>query len=1078
MHTGGLVGFNDEYCSITNSSASGTVVGVDNVGGLAGTSKGLIDNSSSTASVDGDDDVGGLVGENVTGGSVSNSSAAGGVSGNDFVGGLAGYSNGSISDSHAAGVVSGTGFIGGLVGHSEEGGPVAGCWAAGNVSGTNDVGGLLGHSNGGTVNNSHAAGNVSGSNLFAGGLIGQNNEGTVNNSYATGNVSVGHAYAGGLMGYSNAGAVANSYATGDVTSPLNLGDYLGGLVGNCSGGSIMSSYAAGNVGGDAFVGGLVGRTNLIDISNSYAMGNVTGQVCTGGLIGQNYLGTVNKSYAAGGVSWWGTPNWIGGLVGDTFGNPDLLVTNSFWDTETSGLGISDGGTGKNTSEMKDFYTFFNASWDLICEIPNGTDDIWGLDYSGAGNNGYPFLWWQGLTHNVSFTLTYTAGLNGTINGTSPQVVGCNGSGSAVQAVPDNCYVFVNWSDSNIANPRTDANVFGNITVTANFAMDTFMLNTSSTDGGNVSVPGEQGPYNYNCSQIVDIEATPDSCYFFVNWSGTGVDAGMVAAPGNASTTINMSHSYSVQANFAIYQYNLNYSAGAHGAIAANASQIVNCGSNGLPVTAVADACYHFVNWSDLNTANPRTDNNVLGNIAATANFAINTSTIRYINGSNGTINGTPVQVVNCGINSTQVTAAPDACYHFVRWNDSRTDNPRSDLGTSVNQTFIASFDIDTFTLTYNAAAGGSITGTTPQTVNCGADGTQVTANPAACYHFVNWSDGLATAARIDPNVPGDITVTANFAIDQFTLTYTAGTGGTINGTTPQTVNCSANGSAVTAVPDAGYNFLSWSDGEANASRTDTNVLGDITVTANFRRPGGGGGYSPPSVLQLNINIFDHTITALTDGGGTVQGDVDAISPDGNVSIHIPAGTTALFGNGSPLTELNVDSIDYCPGPPDGKTVIAAFDFHPDGATFDPAIEITVTYDPDALPEGTDPSQLVIAFYNEATGAWEYLNGTVNPDTNTITFSVTHFTIFAVMAPGECAPEPAETPAPTAEPTAEPTPTATASPTPTPTPTIAPTPAPAGGSDGLGKSELLVIIIAGCALLGALVGAIVMRMRRK
>ncbi|MFA5056253.1 MAG: GLUG motif-containing protein [Dehalococcoidia bacterium] len=1089
MHTGGLVGWNDNssgYGTISNSYASGTVDGVDNVGGLAGTSNGIIDNSSSTASVDGNDDVGGLVGENVTGGSVSNSSAAGAVNGRYYVGGLAGENqvNGSIYDSHSTGNTSGTNCIGGLVGLNNA--STSDSYAAGKVTGNQHVGGFAGYNDYGTVNSSYSTGGVNG-NWDVGGFVGLNNWGTVNNSYSTGNVSGTNNRVGGFVG-TNYANVSDSYARGNVSGI----QYIGGFAGQNHGLSavITMSYSTGTVSGTSNLGGFVGSNSFGTVNNSYAIGNVSGGTTVGGLAGytsgDTSGGSVKHSYSKGTVS--GSGN-LGGLIGF---NDNCSVSVSFWDMQTSGQLTSAGGTGLNTSEMKDFFTFYAAGWDLICESDNGTDDIWGIDYSGASNNGYPFLWWQGLTHNVSFTLTYTAGPNGTINGTSPQVVGCNGIGSAVQAVPDACYVFVNWSDSITDNPRTDANVFGNITVIANFAMDTFMLNTSSTVGGNVSVPGE-GPFGpYNCSQIVPITAVNDSCYYFVNWSGTGVDAGMVAAPGNASTTINMSHSYSVQANFAIYQYTLNYSAGAHGAIAANASQIVNCGSNGLPVTAVADACYHFVNWNDAVTDNPRTDTNVLGNIAATANFAIDqvTLTTSSTAGGNVTAPGEPGPYgYNCG-DIVTINATPDACYHFVNWTGTGVDANRvadpNTASTTINMSgsyaVQANFAIDTFTLTYNASAGGSITGATPQVVNCGADGAQVTAVPDACYHFVNWSDGLATAARIDTNILGDITVTANFAIDQFTLTYTAGTGGTINGTTPQTVDCGADGTGVTATPDAGYNFLSWSDGITTAARTDTNVLGDITVTANFRRPGGGGGYSPPSVLQLNIDIFDHEIMALTDGSGTVQGDVYAISPEGNVSIHIPAGTTALFGNGSPLTELNVDSIDYCPGPPDGKTVIAAFDFHPDGATFDPAIEITVTYDPDALPEGTDASQLVIAFYNETTGTWEYLNGTVNPDTNTITFSVTHFTIFAVMAPGECAPEPAETPAPTAEPTAtptvEPTPTATPTVSPTATPTATAMPPTGGADDDSDNTETLVLIIVGCILAAALVIALVLRLRKR
>jgi hypothetical protein len=69
-----------------------------------------------------------------------------------------------------------------------------------------------------------------------------------------------------------------------------------------------------------------------------------------------------------------------------------------------------------------------------------------------------------------------------------------------------------------------------------------------------------------------------------------------------------------------------------------------------------------------------------------------------------------------------------------------------------------------------------------------------------------------------------------------TLTYNAGAGGSISGTTPQTVASGANGSQVTAVPNAGYHFVQWSDGVKTASRTDTNVTANITVTAVFAPP--------------------------------------------------------------------------------------------------------------------------------------------------------------------------------------------------------------------------------------------------
>jgi len=46
---------------------------------------------------------------------------------------------------------------------------------------------------------------------------------------------------------------------------------------------------------------------------------------------------------------------------------------------------------------------------------------------------------------------------------------------------------------------------------------------------------------------------------------------------------------------------------------------------------------------------------------------------------------------------------------------------------------------------------------------------------------VDWSDGRTDNPRTDTNVTGDISVTANFAINTYTLTYIAASGGTILG---------------------------------------------------------------------------------------------------------------------------------------------------------------------------------------------------------------------------------------------------------------------------------------------------------
>lgn len=92
-------------------------------------------------------------------------------------------------------------------------------------------------------------------------------------------------------------------------------------------------------------------------------------------------------------------------------------------------------------------------------------------------------------------------------------------------------------------------------------------------------------------------------------------------------------------------------------------------------------------------------------------------------------------------------------------------------------------------------------------------------------------------------------------IETHTLTYIAGANGTITGSAIQTVSHGGSGTNVTAVPKKGYRFVKWSDGVTTASRTDSNVISNINVTANFAKnsSSGGSSYTPDKVT---VNIKD------------------------------------------------------------------------------------------------------------------------------------------------------------------------------------------------------------------------------
>ena len=139
------------------------------------------------------------------------------------------------------------------------------------------------------------------------------------------------------------------------------------------------------------------------------------------------------------------------------------------------------------------------------------------------------------------------------------------------------------------------------------------------------------------------------------------------------------------------------------------------------------------------------------------------------------------------------------------------------------------------TVTYQAGTGGIISGNASQTIAKGQTTTAVTAVANTGYEFSKWSDGVTTAKRTDSNVTESKTVTAQFVKKTVTVTYKAGTGGTISGVTTQKVAYGANADSVTAKAKSGYQFVKWSDGVKTAKRTDISVKADKTVTAQFEK---------------------------------------------------------------------------------------------------------------------------------------------------------------------------------------------------------------------------------------------------
>ena len=353
----------------------------------------------------------------------------------------------------------------------------------------------------------------------------------------------------------------------------------------------------------------------------------------------------------------------------------------------------------------------------------------------------------------------------------------------------------------------------------------------------------------NGSDSTAVTAVPAFSYRFSQWSDGSTE--------NPRTDLNVTGDINVTASFTLNVvqhsslYILSYSSSSvHGSVTGSLSQTVASGSSGTAVTAVPANGYVFTGWSDGSMQNPRTDTNVTSDITVTAQFGfLVTHTLTYSVSGHGSVTGNLSQVVINGSSGSPVTAVPSQGYFFNGWSDGSTANPRTDTNVTADVAVSAQFGfLQTHTLTYaSSSSHGTVTGSLSQTVLNGSTGTPVTAVPGNGYVFNGWSDGSSQNPRTDTNVTSNINVTAQFGyFTTHTLTYAAGAHGTITGTLSQVVINGSTGTAVTAVPASGYQFSQWSDGSTVNPRTDTNVISNISVTAQFSlipiiNNGGGGG---------------------------------------------------------------------------------------------------------------------------------------------------------------------------------------------------------------------------------------------
>ena len=313
------------------------------------------------------------------------------------------------------------------------------------------------------------------------------------------------------------------------------------------------------------------------------------------------------------------------------------------------------------------------------------------------------------------------------------------------------------------------------------------------------------------------------------------------------------------------------------------------------LTAIPNNYYHFTQWSDGNTDNPRTFV-MTQDTTFIAEFEKNSYSVttESANPEFGTTEGDKTALY---LDEVEISASANYGYHFTQWSDGNTDNPRTIILTQ-DTSFTATFAKNTYSITSNAT-NGTISGNPTAEY---MDEVILTATPDYGYHFIQWSDGNLDNPRTFV-VTQDTSFTAEFAINQYEINVSCDEAkGSIVGESGSFDYLSTH--TYQAIPNDRYHFKQWSDGNTDNPRTIV-LTQDTALTAEF---------APDIyVISTAINYPNRGSVSINEGNEAVL-LMQASVMERTVTGSIPGSVSTNLSNGkTKLDEGTYFGVKFTPG---------------------------------------------------------------------------------------------------------------------------------------------------------------------
>ena len=332
-----------------------------------------------------------------------------------------------------------------------------------------------------------------------------------------------------------------------------------------------------------------------------------------------------------------------------------------------------------------------------------------------------------------------------------------------------------------ANSTLTFTVTGDTTATAMFGINSYEVSADVADGqsgrgmvhisytdvqGNphTTAAGQSATASAQGGSTSTLVATPADGYHFVCWTNGNDTLGT-----NATLTTNVALAATAEFDTNTYVLTVAVTDGQsdRGTVAGSttAKHFLTYEISATPSTG-----YHFTQWSDGITDNPRTVT-LTCDSTFTADFDTNTYVLTVVvaDGQNdrGTVAGSTTAK---HFLTYEISATPNTGYHFTQWSDGNTDNPRT-VTLTRDSTFTAVFDTNTYVLTVAVTDGQSDRGTVAGSTTAKHFLTyEISATPNTGYHFEQWSDGNTDNPRT-VTLTCDSTFTAEFEPNIYTIIY-------------------------------------------------------------------------------------------------------------------------------------------------------------------------------------------------------------------------------------------------------------------------------------------------------------------